>query len=371
MTTTFYLSLNLYKQPIHKMKIISNDPIFLLCSERSGSNLIRAMLDAHSQIYAPMPIHLGLRFWHNIHHYGDLSKNENWNLLLKHTIIYLNNTLGQLSMQISEEELQTEIEKRDFKNIYLYLFTKGMKQAGKSRVFIKDNHSYQQLYYFLYYFPNAKFIWQVRDPRDYVLSCKKLVHYGNILKAIEIWQTEQQAALEAFHILPKDKFFLLRYEDLVTDPKRVLTKLCVFLSLPFEEQMLNFYDKTEAKEAAKRSVYWQNLDKPLMENNFGKFDKGLNYFELILVESLLGNLMLRLSYKLTKRPSSQTTGLMNLLKESKIAAFLSFFFWTLSSSHRTEVISHIWKQLFPSKVSALYTVSTDLSKIDKIIKYNY
>ena len=57
--------------------------VFLICSERSGSNLIRAIAGAHSDIHAPPPLHLWQDIFTSIDWSG-LALGENnklWKLL--------------------------------------------------------------------------------------------------------------------------------------------------------------------------------------------------------------------------------------------------------------------------------------------------
>ena len=82
-------------------------------------------------------------------------------------------------------------------------------------------------------------------------------------------------SLNKYSTLSRDRIFLQKYEDLITNPKMVLKSLCGFLGIPFEDRMLEFYNKQESKDSAKTSIAWENLKKPLMQSNSGKFKKDL------------------------------------------------------------------------------------------------
>ena len=44
-------------------------------------------------------------------------------------------------------------------------------EARGKHAFIKENNIHQMLFFLVDAFPDAKFIFQVRDPRDFLLSC--------------------------------------------------------------------------------------------------------------------------------------------------------------------------------------------------------
>jgi hypothetical protein len=290
------------------------DPTFLICSERSGSNLIRAMLDAHSQVYAPMPLNLGRDFWYRVYRYGDLSDDGNWDALLRDVVQRLQSYPSDLGIELSEDELRENLSDRSFAKIYEYVYTKGMRAAGKSQMFLKENYVGRHIGLFRDGFPDARFVYQVRDPRDYVLSCRKVAridhHYTSVGRVVGVWKDDQEAALNVLFTLGPSRVFAQRYEDLVSDPERVLRALCEFLDIPFEESMLRYYERKTAKLAAESSPeFWQNLSKPVMSDNVSKYRDGLSRIELGETEHRLRDLMERLGY----RPETSKAGTLGRL----------------------------------------------------------
>ncbi len=304
---------------------VLEDPTFLICSERSGSNLLRAILDAHSQIHAPIPLHLGRDIWANLYRYGDLSCDENWDTLIRDVVARVRVAWGDLDPQLTADELRNKVEERAFQNIYKYVYVKGMMAAGKSRVFIKENHTHHQAFYLLEHFAKPKFVFKIRDPRDYVLSCKRvsrlLPHYDSVSGAIGVWMDDQRGALNIVHALPASQTFMLRYEDLLADPEAVLRALCQFLDVPYEAEMLRFYEQPAAKRAAKSNpAYWKNLARPLLRNNVQKYRSGLRRIEIRTIEFRLGALMRRFGYK----PDMSPPGVFHRMS-IKVFELLGFF----------------------------------------------
>jgi hypothetical protein len=353
------------------------DPIFLICTERSGSNLLRAIMNSHSSIYAPMPVHLGLIYWTNIHRYGDLTKDENWSTLLKHVSHHLNSSLGKLDVEISQGELFESVKERNFKSVYEYIYTKGMRQAGKSRLFIKDNQCHKQLYYFLHYFPEAKFVFQVRDPRDYILSCKKLMHYINFFNALDVWKSEQEATMAMMYALPKDKIFVLRYEDLLARPENVLKSACSFMGVPFESQMLDFHNMEHAKKASARSIYWENLNKPIIDSNTGKFRNGLNRIQIYHIEHSLSEWMDRFGYVPTIDKSRIGKVAVPLLSRSRLLRFFSSAWWALRSRRSRNLLRYrlyvnlSWVAHLVGRRTRDNKMLFEIDELEKKVRYSY
>ena len=57
--------------------------LFLICSERSGSNFITKLLNGHPNICGPATKHIINPVARNLFRYGDLSVESNWHELLQ------------------------------------------------------------------------------------------------------------------------------------------------------------------------------------------------------------------------------------------------------------------------------------------------
>ena len=307
-----------------------------------------------------MPLHLGRDIWTNLFRYGDLSWDENWDILIRDVVARVRLAWGGLDLQLTADELRNKVEERTFQNVYKYVYVKGMMAAGKSRAFIKENHTHRQAYFFLEHFAKPKFVYQVRDPRDYVLSCKRvswlLPHYGSVAGAIRVWTDDQRGALNIVHALPAAQTVMLRYEDLLADPERVLGALCGFLEVPYEEQMLHFYEKPAARTAAGLNpVYWKNLARPLLRQNVNKYRSGLRRIELRTTEFRLADLMERLGYQRELVPP-------NAFQRITIAVF--------------ELLSSLWSKLMAPMRRRRdrqtgWLLPGHISNVKSAVKYRY
>ncbi|NIN99979.1 MAG: hypothetical protein GTO49_34440, partial [Anaerolineae bacterium] len=60
--------------------------------------------------------------------------------------------------------------------------------------------------------------------------------------AEQIWRTINNNILEFSMEVDADRYHLVRYENLVREPEKEMRRLCAFLDIPFEEQVLNPYE---------------------------------------------------------------------------------------------------------------------------------
>jgi hypothetical protein len=273
-------------------------PSFLICSERSGSNLIRSLLHAHPEVYAPEPIHLAA-FWERLDEFGDLGDDTRWRALLTAIVEFLDSWKGKLNptLAFDVDQLSAAVPEREFAALYTHIYARGLAASGKRRLFIKENHTAQRADLLLAHWPAARFVWQVRDPRDFLASCKQFpaFKYGSAVDAVRVWSADQDAALDLVERLGEARVLSTTYESLIHAPEPHLRRVCAFLELDYAPEMLDFYKTEDARRASAHDA-WRNLGKPIIPNNSGRYKDALSAAEIALVEELAGPLMERLGY---------------------------------------------------------------------------
>src|SRR4051812_49471184 len=92
--------------------------------------------------------------------------------------------------------------------------------------------------------PEAHFIHIIRDGRDVALSLSE-VSWGtdDITVAAEKWVSELRKARKRAKNLVRGTYMEVHYEDLVTDPEPVLRKVADFAGLPWSDEMLNYPER--------------------------------------------------------------------------------------------------------------------------------
>lgn len=273
--------------------------VFLICSERSGSNFITSLLNGHSLVSGPSPTHLFRLFGSNIDNYGDLTKEENWNILLEDFLLNFGCKLGIWHTNITLEELRQKARSRNVAELLRIVYEKEAEYDKASHIFVKENHTYRFAPFLLDHFPECKFVFMVRDPRDVASSWVSTESIpGGVEKAVDTWMVDQSGGLALDQRLRgTDRLLLVRYEDLISDAEQCLQHITSFLGLTYEPQMLEFYQHPRTRMNAEAIHAWANLSKPVVSGNAGKFRKTLSPEDVRYVELQCFDLMKSLGYE--------------------------------------------------------------------------
>lgn len=277
----------------------TDSPILLLSSERSGSNLLRVMMDVHGKVSAPASAQVIKTLLPLISLYGSFGEKAA-QVMAEDMIRILETQLGSWVMPPKVEEILELIEGAPtFGKVLMALYATVSKAQGKSEIFIKDNGIIPHASALATLYPKARFVYLVRDPRDVALSWKRSSgHPGGVRDAAKMWAKEQNQAMQflAIQEASSNPVTVIRYEDLVTRPEEVMREALEELGLDFEERMLSFYEREEAQRAAATMSGWANLKEPLLANNCGKYKEGLSGKEIESVEKIAGIPMKQLGY---------------------------------------------------------------------------
>jgi hypothetical protein len=273
--------------------------VFLICSERCGSNLVSTILGAHSQVRSPPPYHFARDVVLNLHRRGD---DAAWGIV-RGQLLERVRTQGSAEQSARLGEWMDAHRDASARALAHYVYTGLDPKPGTSTVFVKENNLHQLLFFVLQCFPDAKFVFQVRDPRDFLVSAEARRgfwagnKFGSLRHALETWRDDQLGGLHALGLLGPERVYFQRYEDLVSRPRDVLEPLCAFLGLPFEEAMLDFHTSDDAVRRGASGAARANVAKPLMSSNFGKYRTQLSRWKIRAVETWLGDLMDRFGYE--------------------------------------------------------------------------
>lgn len=272
---------------------------FLACSERSGSNLITRVMDSHSAFCGPSPTHLFRYLLDYRSRYGDLSVPRNWRLLVEDAVRLFDSKLGTWRAEITAQELDDNVPSRDIRGLGSYVYEKELRLNEKQALFVKENHLWRHMDFFRSAYPEAKYVFFVRDPRDMALSWKKSPNLrGCALRAARMWKRDQAETLR-FYRDPEwaSDMILIRYEDLLAQPEAELRRLCRFLDVAYEPEMTCLDRNPSAVVDAAAMKEWENLKRPLLAGNAGKFRQGLFDAEIAFVESHCRAEMLSFGYE--------------------------------------------------------------------------
>lgn len=273
-------------------------PFFMIGIQRSGSNLLRLMLNELPDIAAPHPPHILQRMMPLLPHYGDLSDPDNFALLVDDVCRLVElNPVPWDGVTLNRADVAARC--LDWSPIAVYgaVYDILAEVWGRRTWLCKSLMNIEYLDQIESYFGASKYIYLHRDGRDVAVSFRRAPvgekHFYHIAKQ---WDRVQRIALAARERAGSERFFSLSYEQLITDPEPVLRRLCDFLGAQYSDAMLHFYQSKEAERTAHRSALWENVNHPIMAGNSGKFLKQASLEDLRIFESAAGEMLDALGY---------------------------------------------------------------------------
>jgi hypothetical protein len=273
--------------------------IFMIGIQRSGSNLLRLMLNELPEIAAPHPPHILQRMMPLVPHYGDLSKAGPFALLVDDVcrLVELNPVPWE-GVTLDRKDVAARCRNHSLVAVFGAVYDVMARAWGAKEWCCKSLANIYYLPEIEAYFKDAKYIYLYRDGRDVAVSFSKAVvgekHFYHIAKE---WNEAQQLALSFREKVPKGRFFNLSYEELTTEPERAVRALCGFLKVEYKASMLEFHKSAEAKRAASASNLWENVTSPVMKSNSRKFLKEARESDIRIFESVAGESMDSLGYE--------------------------------------------------------------------------
>jgi hypothetical protein len=190
-------------------------PIFIVGCQRSGTTLVRLMLDSHPDISCGPET----RFLADLARVTD----QNWK-------------------RMSHFGFDKDYWHRSMARFFDTIQRDYAASRGKTRWADKTPRYALSLDFIDALFPACQVVHVLRDGRDVVASHRHRFGYVAAVKAAEKWPRYIRAAREAGVRLGSGRYHEVRYEELVADPKGTMAELLEFLGEPWDEAVLHHED---------------------------------------------------------------------------------------------------------------------------------
>jgi LPS sulfotransferase NodH len=273
-------------------------PIFMIGTQRSGSNLLRLMLNQLPEIAAPHPPHILQRMTPLLSGYGDLSNNANFIQLIDDVCRLVElNPVPWTGVSLDRADVARRCRERSLVAIHGAVYDICAAVKGAATWCCKSLANINYVSAIEDYFGKPRYIYLFRDGRDVAVSFRKAVvgekHFYHIARE---WTATQNLALSLKRTIDPARFLSVNYEDLTGKPEACAAKICEFIGASFCESMLEFHRTEEAKRAATSSDLWVNVTRPVLKNNSRKFLREASEQDIRIFESVAGHVLDELEY---------------------------------------------------------------------------
>lgn len=276
------------------------DSIQIIGTQRSGSNLLRVMLNQIEEISAPHPPHVLKTFANFIEHYGDLNDPANFSLLANDIADFVNaNPVPWSGNPINADKLIKGARHNSLLSIYETLY-KMKAEADRAAIWCCKSMFNE------YYAKEIEavgikpfYIYLYRDGRDVAASFNRaIIGPKHSYFLATNWARDQERALQVKDDVEESRFCMIKYEDLIETPELVMRRLTDKLGLPYSANVLEYHKSIESKLTASSGELWKNVDRPIIKNNHGKYRMEIHRDELIIYEAIAGEYLKKLGYTL-------------------------------------------------------------------------
>jgi sulfotransferase family protein len=268
---------------------------FVVARGRSGTTLLRAILDAHPDLAIPGESHFAVSFGERRREFerpGGFATEPFLRDLLRHW--------GFRRWELPEQDVRAAFDETPPSNVAdgirlafaLYARSRGKPRYGdKTPGFVLHIGMLAEL------FPEARFVHLIRDGRDVALSYLD-TDFGvaTLTDAAIYWERFVRAGRAAGNALGPGRYLEVRYEDLVADVERTTVRVCEHIDLPFDPAMLRYFERSASLDGLSHAEHHQNISLP-PTSGLRDWRTQMAPADVALFEALAGDLLTELGYE--------------------------------------------------------------------------
>ena len=247
-----------------------NPYLFIVGCPRSGTTLLRRMVDAHPQIAMTRETHWIPRIQEQ-----RIGLTED-GLVTSELLAHLLDDWRFRRMEVDLARLRRAVASSggiSYSRFVTLVFDLYGERRGTPLVGDKTPGYGSKTETLHALWPSARFVHIIRDGRDVFLSLRdwRPEQFGRdvhdaVASAAIFWATRVRAAREGGRALGSDLYHEVRYESLVTEPERECRALCRFLDVPEDDSMARFHEgRTRSTPGLDAKTAWLPATKGLRD----------------------------------------------------------------------------------------------------------
>jgi hypothetical protein len=272
-------------------------PTFVVGCERSGTTLLAVMVGRHSSIAMMPETHFFLRVVPRKRPTEGGSHAEMLERFWR--------SPRAKDLNVNREELLACFSRMPatYGGLFETLMTTYAQRWGKPMGGEKTPFHLLRVPLILEWFPEARIIGIVRDGRDVVRSIMTAPWTAHRCLRRQCWKWARSAELSRrFAKSYPQNFMLIRYEDLVSEPEKMLRGVDAFLGIPFEAQQID--DCGPSPVVPERERGWkENAVRRPDTSRIGVWERDATIRERLIMNSLMGPDLRACGYGNTRLPA--------------------------------------------------------------------
>jgi len=274
-----------------------NAPFFVVGFQRSGTTLLRLMLDNHPDVAVPLDTTgLWSRLEGQLSQYGDLDSPDGAARMVRDLLTEERIRLWEVPFTV--EEVLAARRWPGYPGIVDACYLAYARRKGKQVWGDKDPGNMLRIPTLLRWFPNGRFVHIIRDGRDACLSqLRQDFGFNDCLPCAEAWREQVWWVRSLGEVLGPTRYFELRYEDLTKDPESWLRRICEFLDLSYSSAMLDYHQRVGDSIPESKRHLWPMLAEPPKAENSYRWKAEMSQSLRIAFEKRAGKVLRDLQYE--------------------------------------------------------------------------
>jgi Sulfotransferase family len=280
-----------------------NRPLFIGGCPRSGTTLLRSLLNNHPDLAIPPETNVVIPAWRKRARYGDLQVADNRRKLAE----WIYDSRGRGGQRLRREKFFTREQAIErvvasqptLGSVFASVYEMFAEAKGKPRWGDKRPRYAGMLDMIFALFPNAQFVNLIRDPRAAAASQAPLGWDDEdraLASAACTWEWSVRRVDGFAPRLRSDQLLDLRFEDLVRDPEGTLGQICRFADLRGQPEIVE-----EMITKPRRGVFnegWHDrLAEPISTAPIDHWRERIEPREVALVEHVTRHRFERFGYR--------------------------------------------------------------------------
>lgn len=232
-------------------------PLFIVGNDRSGTTMLRLILDAGPEIAIP-PESMILTDYGAVREGGELAQRTAAARLMAE--VWWHPKIALWNLEGPAPQVPPGLDHpAAYRFVMQAPFRAYARQAGKPRWGDKTPHYVHHIGALLSVWPHARFVILVRDGRDVALSVRRMPFGPNNAWAAASWWARGIRAVQRAQAEHPAAVMTVRYEDLVSDPGQIVPEICAFAELAFTPEMLAIDRADRTKIVADQKDWFPTL----------------------------------------------------------------------------------------------------------------